>query len=281
MFLLTAILLLLRKAVGPLGLRRARRRRAWLGDLGGRVRLVATRATRRLIILLGLWMLTPWIRRPLGFRSPTGISYGANPWPLAAPGPDRDRGRRLFHDDGPRTTRRAACRPRSPATPTFGGTVTDGEWHQYGRTPFGQRYSPLDQINAEQRRQPQGGVALPDRRRQAAGRCRRDDLSGDAAEGRRHALSLHAAQLGDRARRHDRQGEMEIRRQLRHEPGPAAPDLPRRHLLCRCRRGRRRALRRARLPADLGCPADRARRGWTGRSAPALPTRACCIWKPA
>jgi quinoprotein glucose dehydrogenase len=30
---------------------------------------------------------------------------------------------------------------------TFGGTVTDGEWHQYGRTPFGQRYSPLEQVN--------------------------------------------------------------------------------------------------------------------------------------
>ena len=84
-FLLTAGLLLLRKAVAlwayavlvVVAL-------AWaiwevgfdwwqLGPRGG------------LIILLGLWLLTPWIRRPLGFRSPTGTYYGANPWPLLVP----------------------------------------------------------------------------------------------------------------------------------------------------------------------------------------------------
>ncbi|MGO8484674.1 hypothetical protein AB9F39_36015, partial [Rhizobium leguminosarum] len=38
-----------------------------------------------MIILLGLWLLTPWIRRPLGLRSPTGITYAANPRTLAVP----------------------------------------------------------------------------------------------------------------------------------------------------------------------------------------------------
>ena len=33
----------------------------------------------------------------------------------------------------------------SPAS--YGGDVPDGDWHQYGRTPYGQRYSPLTQIN--------------------------------------------------------------------------------------------------------------------------------------
>src|SRR6478752_8775747 len=36
-----------------------------------------------LIILLGLWLLTPWIRTPLGFASPTGMRYGAGAAPLA------------------------------------------------------------------------------------------------------------------------------------------------------------------------------------------------------
>lgn len=35
------------------------------------------------------------------------------------------------------------------ATPTLGGNVPAGEWHQYGRTQYGQRYSPLDQINTD------------------------------------------------------------------------------------------------------------------------------------
>lgn len=103
-----------------------------------------------LIILLGLWLLTPWIRRPLGFISPTGVRYGANPWPLAIPviisiavaiyAMTRDP-----HDlsgELPTTVVAAAAVP-------FGGNVPDGEWHQYGRTPFGQRYSPLDQINKD------------------------------------------------------------------------------------------------------------------------------------
>ena len=28
-------------------------------------------------------------------------------------------------------------------------SVPDGEWHAYGRTGFGQRYSPLDQITPD------------------------------------------------------------------------------------------------------------------------------------
>lgn len=35
------------------------------------------------------------------------------------------------------------------ATPDLGGNVPDGEWHQYGRTPYGQRYSPLAQITPD------------------------------------------------------------------------------------------------------------------------------------
>ncbi len=35
------------------------------------------------------------------------------------------------------------------SNPNLGGDVPAGDWHQYGRTPYGQRYSPLDQINAD------------------------------------------------------------------------------------------------------------------------------------
>ncbi|WP_341364463.1 PQQ-binding-like beta-propeller repeat protein [Thalassospira sp. SN3W] len=35
------------------------------------------------------------------------------------------------------------------SNPDLGGDVPAGDWHQYGRTPFGQRYSPLDQINTD------------------------------------------------------------------------------------------------------------------------------------
>ncbi|WFU12296.1 glucose/quinate/shikimate family membrane-bound PQQ-dependent dehydrogenase (plasmid) [Rhizobium sp. CB3090] len=101
-----------------------------------------------IIILIGLWLLTPWIRRPLGFRSPTGTDYAANPWPLAVPlivsilvaiysmtTDPHDRS-----GDLPTTV---------TANAPMGGDVPNGEWHQYGRTPFGQRYSPLDQINVQ------------------------------------------------------------------------------------------------------------------------------------
>ena len=34
-------------------------------------------------------------------------------------------------------------------TANLGGDMPAGEWHFYGRTPFGQRYSPLDQITPD------------------------------------------------------------------------------------------------------------------------------------
>ncbi len=98
-----------------------------------------------LIIVLGLWLLTPWIRKPLGFRSPTGHTYGANPWPLAIPVliAVLVAGYSMTTDPhdlaGSLPTEVAAAAP-------MGGDMPDGEWHQYGRTPYGQRYSPLSQI---------------------------------------------------------------------------------------------------------------------------------------
>ncbi|MBX5165079.1 MULTISPECIES: glucose/quinate/shikimate family membrane-bound PQQ-dependent dehydrogenase [unclassified Rhizobium] len=149
MFLITAGLLLMRKAVAlwvyAVLVVAALAWAIWevgfdwwqLGPRGG------------MIILLGLWLLTPWIRRPLGFRSPTGITYGANPWPLAVPVILAILVALYSMTTDPHDLAGELPKDQVAANPAFGGSVPDGEWHQYGRTPFGQRYSPLDQITAE------------------------------------------------------------------------------------------------------------------------------------
>lgn len=149
MFLVTAALLLMRKAVAlwvyAVLVVAALAWAIWevgfdwwqLGPRGG------------VIILLGLWLLTPWIRRPLGFRSPTGIVYGANPWPLAVPVILAILVAVYSMTTDPHDLAGDLPKDAIAANPSFGGSVPDGEWHQYGRTPFGQRYSPLDQINVE------------------------------------------------------------------------------------------------------------------------------------
>ncbi|TCA36964.1 glucose/quinate/shikimate family membrane-bound PQQ-dependent dehydrogenase [Rhizobium leguminosarum bv. viciae] len=149
MFLITAGLLLMRKAVAlwvyAVLVVAALAWAIWevgfdwwqLGPRGG------------MIILLGLWLLTPWIRRPLGLRSPTGITYAANPWPLAVPVILAILVALYSMTTDPHDLAGELPKDTVAANPAFGGTVPDGEWHQYGRTAFGQRYSPLDQITAE------------------------------------------------------------------------------------------------------------------------------------
>ncbi|NEK14463.1 glucose/quinate/shikimate family membrane-bound PQQ-dependent dehydrogenase [Rhizobium leguminosarum] len=149
MFLITAGLLLMRKAVAlwvyAVLVVAALAWAIWevgfdwwqLGPRGG------------MIILLGLWLLTPWIRRPLGLRSPTGITYAANPWPLAVPVILAILVALYSMTTDPHDLAGELPKDTVAANPSFGGSVPDGEWHQYGRTPFGQRYSPLDQITAE------------------------------------------------------------------------------------------------------------------------------------
>ncbi|MBC2802943.1 glucose/quinate/shikimate family membrane-bound PQQ-dependent dehydrogenase [Rhizobium ruizarguesonis] len=169
MFLITAGLLLMRKAVAlwvyAVLVVAALAWAIWevgfdwwqLGPRGG------------MIILLGLWLLTPWIRRPLGLRSPTGITYAANPWPLAVPVILAILVALYSMTTDPHDLAGELPRDTVAANPAFGGSVPDGEWHQYGRTAFGQRYSPLDQITAENVstlkeawRYQTGDVKLPD-----------------------------------------------------------------------------------------------------------------------
>lgn len=149
-FLLTALLLFLRRAaalwlyaliiLGSLGWSLWEVGFDWwqLGPRGG------------VIIVLGMWLLTPWIRRPLGFKSPTtGFRYGASAGPLAASVALSIVIAGLSMVINTTDTHGNLPEEQIAAAPNFGGDVPPGEWHQYGRTPYGQRYSPLDQVNVE------------------------------------------------------------------------------------------------------------------------------------
>jgi len=97
------------------------------------------------IILLGLWLLAVWSCRRLG---PSGGSRFAQSLPLAVAVvlSIAVAGYSMFQD--PSAIRGALPTEAVAQAPAIGGDVPDGEWHQYGRTPYGQRYSPLDQITA-------------------------------------------------------------------------------------------------------------------------------------
>ncbi|PWE55604.1 membrane-bound PQQ-dependent dehydrogenase, glucose/quinate/shikimate family [Metarhizobium album] len=102
-----------------------------------------------IVILLGLWLLTPWIRHPLGVVSPAGYRYGANPWPLALPIIAGIAVALYAMTTDPHDMAGDLPQQTAATTVSFGGDVPDGEWHQYGRTPYGQRYSPLTQITKD------------------------------------------------------------------------------------------------------------------------------------
>ncbi|UXT99403.1 glucose/quinate/shikimate family membrane-bound PQQ-dependent dehydrogenase [Agrobacterium tumefaciens] len=122
-----------------------------------------------IVILIGLWLLVPWVRKPLGFASPTGLRYGPNAWPLALSvlASIVVAGYSMAQD--PHDTAGSLPQETASAAPAYGGNVPDGDWHQYGRTPYGQRYSPLTQVNVdnvsqlkEAWRYQTGDVKLPD-----------------------------------------------------------------------------------------------------------------------
>ncbi|KQV43555.1 MULTISPECIES: glucose/quinate/shikimate family membrane-bound PQQ-dependent dehydrogenase [unclassified Rhizobium] len=102
-----------------------------------------------IIILLGLWLLLPSIRSGLGFISPTGEIYKAGALPLVAAVVVSIGVAAYSMTVDPLDLGGELPTGTAAATPTYGGNVPDNEWHQYGRTPYGQRYSPLAQINTD------------------------------------------------------------------------------------------------------------------------------------
>ena len=101
------------------------------------------------IVLIGLWLMLPAIRRPLGVESPTGIRYPASALPLAVASVIAIAVAGYAMTQDPHDLAGDLPTTVANATPALGGNVPAGEWHQYGRTPYGQRYSPLDQINTD------------------------------------------------------------------------------------------------------------------------------------
>lgn len=101
------------------------------------------------VVLIGLWLLLPAVRRPLHHVEPSKARVPSpSLWLIGALlASVITAGASMLWDthdiDGRLPTDKVA------AAPALGGNVPDGDWHQYGRTPYGQRYSPLTQITAD------------------------------------------------------------------------------------------------------------------------------------
>ncbi|MER9018062.1 glucose/quinate/shikimate family membrane-bound PQQ-dependent dehydrogenase [Mesorhizobium sp. M0898] len=94
-----------------------------------------------IIVLVALWLLTPWARR--GLTGPDGRA----PLILAVLASLAVAGYSMTTD--PKDIAGELNTDKVTPTADLGGNVPAGEWHYYGRTQYGQRYSPLDQITAE------------------------------------------------------------------------------------------------------------------------------------
>lgn len=104
-----------------------------------------------LLFLLGLWLLTPWVRRSLQRADGAAPAWGAGLAPARAV-----LGLALavsaalavlsWFRAPHELAGRLESRPAADAAPEAAAPVPPGEWHAYGRTGEGQRHSPLAQI---------------------------------------------------------------------------------------------------------------------------------------
>ncbi len=109
-----------------------------------------------IIVLLGLWLLLPPIRKALSPASreiaPTveqARAGNASPLPLLAAVAAALIVAGIAISKDPHNLDGSLPTEEVAAAPDTGNAVPDGEWHQYGRTQYGQRYSPLTQITPE------------------------------------------------------------------------------------------------------------------------------------
>lgn len=107
-----------------------------------------------LIIVVGLWLMTPVFRKTLVRASQDEDGASENTTPV-----------RSFVLEGsvviavivavysmmnnPNAIEGTLPTSTVVENPQYGGSVPDGDWHHYGRTTYGQRYSPLDKINTD------------------------------------------------------------------------------------------------------------------------------------
>ncbi|AQS83956.1 MAG: glucose/quinate/shikimate family membrane-bound PQQ-dependent dehydrogenase [Acetobacter aceti] len=93
------------------------------------------------IVIIGIWLLLPFIRRPLGARRATIAPLGAS-LVLAILVIAFSFTQDPYSLDGKLPTRVANAAPGDAAA------MPDSEWHDWGRTQYGNRFSPLKQIDA-------------------------------------------------------------------------------------------------------------------------------------
>ncbi|QDC00023.1 glucose/quinate/shikimate family membrane-bound PQQ-dependent dehydrogenase [Mesorhizobium sp. 8] len=93
------------------------------------------------IVLVGLWLLTPWVRGKLTGRDGRAPLIFAVLASIAVAG--------YSMSDDPYDLAGSLPTEKVAEAPNLGGDASPGEWHFYGRTQFGQRYSPLNQITVD------------------------------------------------------------------------------------------------------------------------------------
>jgi quinate dehydrogenase (quinone) len=99
------------------------------------------------LAVIGLWFLTPWVRRSLyAPANPPPLFKSAATGGVAAAIVVAILGILVMSARNPVTA--MPQRTAAPSTADSSSDVPDGEWHQYGRTSHGTRYARLDQINA-------------------------------------------------------------------------------------------------------------------------------------
>jgi quinoprotein glucose dehydrogenase len=102
-----------------------------------------------IIILLGLWMLTPWVRNRLTDDGVELRGFG-HALPLVATSVIAILVAVVSMFNDPQDNSGKLSEEVVNAEPDLGkNDVSEGDWHQYGNTPYGQRYSPLQQINTK------------------------------------------------------------------------------------------------------------------------------------
>ena len=97
-----------------------------------------------IVVLLGIWLWLPPIRRRLTGGSRSGGWAGAL-LGLACLVCAGVAGASMLRD--PTAISGVIPAATLTMTPDLGNAMDEGDWHQYGRSNFGQRYSPLSQIN--------------------------------------------------------------------------------------------------------------------------------------
>ncbi len=102
-----------------------------------------------LIVLIGLWLATPVYRKSLSFGLPVPDVKPARSYILEGSIVLAVVVAVYAMLNNPNEVEGRLNEASVVANPDAGGLVPDGDWHQYGRTPYGQRYSPLSQITRE------------------------------------------------------------------------------------------------------------------------------------